>query len=66
VSKKPAASFPDIEAAVKKLLGEATGFEERKQAIDTAMKFEALKLKARPDGFGKGFDQTGGDEDEDF
>jgi hypothetical protein len=52
--------------AVKKLLTEASSFEERKAAVDTAMKLEALKLKAKGPDWGKGFDQdVGGDEDGD-
>lgn len=56
--------YPEIETAVKTLLKEASCFEERKLAIDTAMKFEGLKLKAKGNDFGKGFDDTGGDEDD--
>lgn len=62
--KTPA--FADIDKAVKELLKEAKTFEDRKAAIDTAMKFEALRLKAKGNDFGKGFEQTGGNEDEDF
>ena len=61
MSKKP--NFGEIEAAVKKLLKEAASFDERKQAIDMAMKLEALKIKAKGNEYGKGFDQMGDEDD---
>jgi hypothetical protein len=62
VSKKAKAEFPDIEVAMKGMLAEAKTFEERRQSIETAMKFEALKLKAKGKDFGKGFEE-GADDD---
>lgn len=56
--------YPEIEKAIKAMLHEADSFEDRKAAIEVALKFEALKLKAKGNEFGKGFDETGGDEDD--
>ncbi len=61
---KKATAYPDIEKAVKKMLETATTFEERKQAIDTAIRFAALQLKSKGNNFGKGFLEGGDDEDE--
>jgi hypothetical protein len=55
--------FPDLDKAIKDMLALAKTFEEKRQAIETAMKFEGLKLKAKGNDFGKGFDDPGGDED---
>ncbi len=52
---KKATAYPDIEKAVKKMLETATTFEERKQAIDTAIRFAALQLKSKGNQYGKGF-----------
>jgi hypothetical protein len=62
--KKPT-DFPDLEKAVKDMLKIASTFDEKKAAIDTALKFETLKLKAKGDEHGKGFDSLEG-EDESF
>jgi hypothetical protein len=59
-------TYPDIDKAIKAMLSLAETFEEKRQAIETAMKFEALKLKARGNDFGKGFDDDGGDDDSSF
>lgn len=56
--------YPEIEEAIKAMLGEAKSFDERKAAVEVAMKFEALKLKAKGNEFGKGFEDTGGDDDD--
>jgi hypothetical protein len=54
---------PTIETTINSMLKEATTFEEKKWAVETAMKFEALKIKAKTDKTGKFF--TGGDDDGD-
>jgi hypothetical protein len=60
---KPA-KFGDLEKAIKDMLKAASTFEERKQSIDTAIKFEALKLKSKGGGYGRGFTEEGGEDDE--
>jgi hypothetical protein len=60
---KPA-KFAEIETAIKAMLEAAKTFDERKQSIDTAIKFEALKLKAKGGGYGRGFTEEEGAEDE--
>jgi len=59
---------PELTKAVKDLLTLAKDFDQKKAAVDTAMKLEALKLKAKGPEWGKGFDtDDGGDEnDESF
>jgi len=57
--------YPEIDKAIKEALALAKTFEEKLKGIDTAMRFEALKLKARGPKFGQGFDNPGGDEDDD-
>lgn len=61
---KKDAKFADLDKAVKDMLTAAKTFEERKQAVDTAIKFEALKLKSKGGGYGRGFTEEGGDDDE--
>ncbi len=56
-------TYPEIQKAINKMLDEAKTFDERKSAIDTAIKFAALQLKAKGNNFGKGFLE--GDDDED-
>jgi hypothetical protein len=58
------AKFSDLDKAVKGMLTKADSFEERKQAIDTAIKFEMLKLKSKGGGYGRGFTEDEGAEDE--
>jgi hypothetical protein len=62
VSKE--AKFTDLDKAVKGMLEKAVSFEERKQAIDTAIKFEMLKLKSKGGQYGRGFTEEEGAEDE--
>jgi hypothetical protein len=57
--------YPDLERAIKDALALAKTFEEKVKGIDVAMKFEVLKLKSRGPKFGQGFDNPGGDEDDD-
>lgn len=55
-----------IRDGIKAMIAGAENFEQRRKAIETAMKFEALRLKdraARKPGFGKGFDPAGGEDD---
>jgi hypothetical protein len=52
---------PEIAKMIKTMLGEAKTFEEKKWAVETAMKFTLLKLKAKGDKTGKFFS---GDDDE--
>lgn len=67
MTAKKGPQFADIEKAIKGMLAEADTFDERRQSVETAMKFEALKLKAKGRDFGKGFDDDqGGDGDGDF
>jgi hypothetical protein len=56
---------PELAKAVKDLLAtKEMTFDQKKAAIDTAMRFEALKLKAKGPAYGKGFeDDEGGDAD---
>ena len=60
---------PILEKAVADLLKTGTSskvFEEKKAAIEIAMKFEALKLKAKGPDWGKGFEsEPGGDDNAD-
>jgi hypothetical protein len=57
--------FADLDKAVKDMLREAKTFDERKQGVDTAIKFEMLKLKSKGGQFGRGFTDEPGGEDED-
>ena len=59
---------PELETAIKGLLRGIKGkpFEEQKTILELAMKFEALKLKAKSEEWGKGFDNVEGAEDEPF
>lgn len=61
---KKDAKFADLDKAVKAMLEKAVSFEERKQAIDTAIKFEMLKLKSKGGQYGRGFTEEGGDDGE--
>lgn len=45
------------------MLKQAKTFEERKLAIDTAIKFETLKLKSKGSKWGQGFIAGGEDDD---
>jgi hypothetical protein len=60
---------PELAKAVKDLLSSATkgaDFDQKRVAIELAMKFEALKLKAKGPEWGKGFDsEEGGNDDGD-
>jgi hypothetical protein len=58
------AKFADLDKAVKDMIKKADTFEERKAAVDTAIKFEALKLKAKGGGYGRGFTEDEGADDE--
>jgi hypothetical protein len=62
VSKKNN-DYPEIKKAIDSMLQKAGTFEETKSAIETAIRFEALKLKAKGNDFGKGFDQEGDEDD---
>jgi hypothetical protein len=62
VSKK-SNEYPEIKKAIDSMLLKAETFEEKKSAIETAIRFEALKLKSKGNDFGKGFDQEGDDDD---
>lgn len=66
MTAKKEAKFAELEKAIKDMIGLAKTFEEKRQAIETGMKFEALKIKAKGRDFGKGFDDEGGDGDGDF
>jgi hypothetical protein len=55
-----------LETAVKGMIGQAKDFEQKAKAIEIAMRFEILKLKAEPPkkAFGKGFEEDPGGEDD--
>lgn len=63
---KAKSEYPDLAKGITDMIALAKTFDEKRQAIETAMKFEALKLKARGRDFGKGFDDGGEDDDSDF
>jgi aromatic ring hydroxylase len=56
---------PDLDKAIKDALKGvgALPFEEKVKILQLAMQYEALKLKAKGDDFGKGFDKEGGDDE---
>jgi hypothetical protein len=60
-----AKDYPEIEQAIKDAMLMAKTFEEKLKSLDVAMRFETLKLKARGPKFGQGFDNPGGDDDDD-
>jgi hypothetical protein len=67
VTKPKEGVDPALEKAVKDMLKASTtssDFEQKAKAIEIAMKFEALKLKAKGPRFGKGFDSDEGGDDE--
>lgn len=64
MSKGKTETYPELSKGIKDMIAAAKTFEEKRQAVETAMKFEALKLKARGRDFGKGFDNEGGDGDD--
>lgn len=55
-----------LRSEIKKMTELAEGFEEKAKAVEIAMKFEALQHKIKGSDFGKGFDNSGGDDDNDF
>jgi hypothetical protein len=57
---------PAIDKGVTELIAMAKTFDEKKAALELAMKADALKLKARGPEWGKGFEQEGGDDDSSF
>lgn len=57
------ADYSAIEKVLKEMLSKAKTFDEKKSAIDTAIKLETLKLKARGGKWGHGF-REGDDDDE--
>ncbi len=60
-------SYPEIDKAIKDMLkgdkDKVMTFEERKQAIELAIKFELLKIKAKGGKWGSGF-KEGAEDDE--
>lgn len=51
---------PAIDFAIAHMLQDLSkekDFEKKKEILELAMKFEALKIKAKGASFGKGFDQ---------
>ena len=63
---KVGTTFPEIEKAVKELLKVAISFDERAKSIEISLKFATLKMKAKGNNFGKGFDEPEGGDDEDY
>lgn len=63
MSKKEPEKLADIRRAIKDMIALAKTFDEKRQAIEISMKFEALQHKLKGHEFGKGFDDPGGDDD---
>jgi len=61
--KKDADKLSYLRAEIKEMTKLADGFEQKRQAIEVAMKFEALQHKLKGSEFGKGFDPGGDDDD---
>jgi len=62
MSSKQSTINPSIDKAIKAALASAEDFKERMMAINAAIKWEAVKLKASDDDFGTHFMDD--DEDE--
>ena len=55
MSSKQSTINPSIDKAIKAALASAEDFKERMMAINAAIKWEAVKLKASDDDFGTHF-----------
>jgi hypothetical protein len=63
MAKEKTEKLEYLRREIVKMTALAEGFDQKRQAIETAMKFEALQHKLKGNEFGKGFDNGGDDDD---